>query len=190
MKFRVWDNVTQSYSGGELWSVNASGQLYYGNAKWPEGVVEPYTGMKDVGQKEIYIGDVVKSHEKVIYPDGKYTNTCIGVVAIDQKSGCLVIHNTNGHTGRLTTKKINENKIKIVGNVHEHKDFIKLDKKPKETECKWKYINKEYVAKCGFRMFRDSMYALAESGFVYCPRCSKRISDIETIELDEFIQIE
>ena len=108
MKFRVWDSVTQSYSGGELWSVDASGQLYYGNAKWSEGVVEPYTGMKDVGQKEIYIGDVVKSHEKVIYPDGKYTDICIGVVALDQKSGCLVIHNTNGQI-QCEQNKLNNN---------------------------------------------------------------------------------
>lgn len=59
-KFRVWDPITKSYGGGDLWHLSASGKLFYGNQEWPEGIVEWSIGLKDVKEVDLYVGDIVK----------------------------------------------------------------------------------------------------------------------------------
>ena len=59
------------------------------------------------------------------------------------------------------------------------------------TECKWKCRDDyEYFSECRFQMFRENSYSLSENGFRYCPKCGKKISNVENIETEEWVQVE
>lgn len=86
--------------------------------------VGQYTGLKDKNGVEIYEGDIVDNRYTVIYPSSEYQFRHIGIVKFVVKQGCLVIHNTDGNTKRLTAKTVRINKIKVLGNIYDNPELL------------------------------------------------------------------
>ena len=88
--------------------------------------VGQYTGLKDKNGKEIYEGDIVDNGHTVVYSSSAYQFHHIGIVKFDVKQGCLVIHNTDGNTKRITAKTVQINKIKVLGNIYDNPELLKV----------------------------------------------------------------
>ena len=86
--------------------------------------VGQYTGLKDKNGVEIYEGDIVDNGYTVVYPSSEYQFRHIGIVKFVVKQGCLVIHNTDGNTKRLTAKTVRINKIKVLGNIYDNPELL------------------------------------------------------------------
>ena len=84
--------------------------------------------MKDREGVEIFEGDVVNNGHLVIYSAGQerwFGN--VGVVRYDTKNGCLVIDNDDGQTKRLTAKVIKNNRVQVIGIIHERNPELMED---------------------------------------------------------------
>ena len=88
--------------------------------------VGQYTGLKDKNKKEICEGDIVDNGHTVIYTSSAHQFHYIGIVKFDVKQGCLVIHNTDGNTKRLTAKTVQTNKIKVLGNIYDNPELLEV----------------------------------------------------------------
>ena len=75
---------------------------------------------------EIYEGDIVDNRYTVVYPSSEYQFRHIGIVKFVVKQGCLVIHNTDGNTKRLTAKTVQTNKIKVLGNIYDNPELLEV----------------------------------------------------------------
>lgn len=111
ISFRVWDEITRSYSGGDLWSINASGKLYYGNARWTDGIVELFTGIKDIKKSKIFEGDIVKRGYDNM--NGSFYNDYPIIYSVSD--GAFMC----GENKRLTKNMIKSWNIEVIGNIHE-----------------------------------------------------------------------
>ena len=89
----------------------------------PETVGQ-YTGLNDNNGKEIYEGDIVDNGHTVVYSSSAHQFRYIGIVKFDVKQGCLVIHNTDGNTKRITAKTVQTNKIKVLGNIYDNPGLL------------------------------------------------------------------
>ena len=126
IRFRIWHiNDREAY---EVVSINFELGIWYhdhihGESQWAsfdECVIEQFTGLQDKNSNDIYEGDIVDNGNTVVYSDRstkRFAN--VGTVKHDVKNGCIVINNSNGYTNRLTEKTIKENKISVIGNIHE-----------------------------------------------------------------------
>jgi hypothetical protein len=121
ISFRVWDEITRSYSGGDLWSINASGELYYGNAIWTDGVVELFTEMLDKNKVKIFVGDIVRYKRQYINCNNEIYIQCFDSEIKFKTDGFLV----NGtvdiieYESEITEDMFPDFELEVIGNIHE-----------------------------------------------------------------------
>lgn len=90
----------------------------------PETVGQ-YTGLTDKNGVEICEGDIVRNGETIVYSTGETRRfEDVGIVRYDTKNGCLVVNNDVGRTKRLTAKVIENNHVKVIGNIHENPELM------------------------------------------------------------------
>lgn len=115
----------------------AYGDLEYGvfdGNSFIDGIINSetvgqYTGLKDRDGKEIYEGDIVTSGHLVTYSTGRGRwFSDVGVVRHDTRNGCLIIDNDDGRPKRLTVKVIKNNRVQVIGNIHDNPELIKEKK--------------------------------------------------------------
>lgn len=89
--------------------------------------VGQYTGLDDKNGMKIFDGDVVSNGELVRYSTGKERwFGDVGVVRHDTKNGCLVINNDDGRPKRLTVKVIKNNRVTVIGNIHDNPEMTEV----------------------------------------------------------------
>jgi uncharacterized phage protein (TIGR01671 family) len=121
-KFRVWDKITKSYSGGDLWHLASSGKLYYGNAQWPEGIIEWFTGLPDKNGKDVYEGDIARCVDN---DDESYITT------VTYSSGALLV-GVNGcdydYTAIGWAIGTDIQELEVIGNIHDNPELLEVEK--------------------------------------------------------------
>lgn len=125
-KFRAWNKKTKEMlpdrdNEGNLYAITAVdwGNIYE---------IMQYTGLKDINDKEIYEGDILKNLE--IYPrpyDGKDKNL-VGIAFFDQELGGYYItkKTKNCYDHEKTLQRCTAKNYEIVGNIYEDKDWLKI----------------------------------------------------------------
>ena len=121
IKFRVWDKITQSYSGGDLWSLFQSGKLYYGNALWKEGIVELFTGLYDKNGKEIYEGDIIS----VVHPFKNRKH--IGEVIFEEYEFNIKGFGFSHYDYPGEAFSEGTQYMEVIGNIHDNPELLEKD---------------------------------------------------------------
>jgi len=131
-KFRVWDETQHKmlqvdyieFIDGKAYWVEASpadGNVQGGN-DGPIGdhsqlKLEQYTGLKDVNDKEIYVGDIVK-------PGYKYAQPKISQVFMEYGNSYILGEDLATGNEMLVSDHINE--IEVIGNVHTNPELLEV----------------------------------------------------------------
>ena len=124
IKYRLFDrdkNITQIYTLKELMSKTFRRAKFEFRGR--------FTGLKDRDGKEIYEGDIVTSGHLVTYSTGRGRwFSDVGVVVHDTRNGCLTIDNDDGRPKRLTVKVIKNNRVQVIGNIHDNPELMEEKK--------------------------------------------------------------
>lgn len=122
-KFRIWDTVTRSFGGGILWSLRSDGVIFYGNAKWEEGIVEHCTGLKDESGTYIYEGDVLRCVCEDLELDYQTKVYAVGNTLCVDTRGQEYDYNAIDFADEYWS---NDNyNIYIIGNIHDSEELNK-----------------------------------------------------------------
>ena len=121
MKYRLWCKDKNEWEK-DSWVILPNGNLMwveYGNlvggVYMKNHVLVKSTEFKDIEEKEIYEGDIIR------YWDGVEERYKLAVIKFDKGSFIMTNDRINWNIG--ATNK--DDKIKIVGNIYENKDLIK-----------------------------------------------------------------
>ena len=121
MKYRLWCKDKNEWEK-DSWVILPNGNLMwveYGNlvggVYMKNHVLVKSTEFKDIEEKEIYEGDIIR------YWDNFDEHYKLAVIKLD-KGGFIITNNRINWNIGLTNK---DDKIKIVGNIYENKDLIK-----------------------------------------------------------------
>ena len=117
-KFRVWDTVTESYAGGILWWLRADGKVTYGNAEWPEGILELNTEIPDIHGNNIFEGDILRFIDTNYGYGGEYDKIYDGYLYyVVPKIKYLLSPNAEDWVDFIYGAE-------IVGNIHQHENLL------------------------------------------------------------------
>jgi len=121
IKFRIWTGSEMEYKV----MVGFLGAFYVKgidekdtacmsgfNTKYPESCVPmQFTGLKDNAGKEIYEGDILKTHDEVVS------------VFYNESTACFDIQFAGGDCDNLYTQDFEEHMPVIIGNIHENPEL-------------------------------------------------------------------
>lgn len=115
IKFRAWDNRYKEYIENVL--VDGHGKVYFDDGVATQDdleiSVEQFTGLKDVNDKEIYIGDIVKYRNL----DEKYQYLKIRWLQQD----CMA--DAGGYRIDIVARR-----CEVIGNVHANPELLEESK--------------------------------------------------------------
>jgi len=127
-KFRAWDADSKKYWNIENWHVedeyvdliepNNSNADPKAKRTWKresDVVIEQSTGLTDINDKDIYVGDIVKSSYKYAQPK-------ISQVIMEDGNSYILGEDLATGNEMLVSDHINE--IEVIGNVHENLDLL------------------------------------------------------------------
>jgi len=127
-KFRAWDADSKKYWNIENWHVedeyvdliepNNSNADPNAKRTWKresDVVIEQSTGLTDINDKDIYVGDIVKSSYKYAQPK-------ISQVIMEDGNSYILGEDLATGNEMLVSDHINE--IEVIGNVHENLDLL------------------------------------------------------------------
>lgn len=122
-KFRAWKKYTQKYLEADELLMNLSNgnlqNLAGGTFRPSDVIVEQYTGIKDVNEKEIYTGDIVKLNAEVLDTFGfEVIKQMVGQVVFSH--GCFWIKNIAGAEPLFDYEEYFE----VIGNIHENIELL------------------------------------------------------------------
>lgn len=125
IKFRAWDKATSSYRkvleiefypDGELKKVKVAGLQRKGTITPDNLVLEQFTGLTDVNDKDIYEGDIIKSSYKYAQPK-------VSQIIIENGNSYILGEDLATGNEMLVSDHISE--IKVIGNVHTNPELLK-----------------------------------------------------------------
>lgn len=129
-KFRAWDADSKKYWNIENWYVedeyvdliepNNSNADPNAKRTWKresDMVIEQSTGLTDINDKDIYVGDIVKSSYKYAQPK-------ISQVIMEDGNSYILGEDLATGNEMLVSDHINE--IEVIGNVHENLDLLEV----------------------------------------------------------------
>lgn len=110
-RFRCFDNEVQKF---------VVGFKLCDHYKWPNGIIEQCTGLKDKNGKLIYEGDILA----LPYQAG--WQPILGFVKFDEKEACFLL-SKNEKDKTPQSFWWNEGK-EVIGNIHENPELLEVEK--------------------------------------------------------------
>lgn len=135
MKYRIYNNATQSYEDDYL--LSPSGDIYKNGKKVDDCIIELFTGVFDQDGKEIWEGDIIKSYDDegmLLYDDispvefykGSFHIVALYDLTPIELSNYSTIWIKNGYKGNPQTSLWLKD-LEVIGNIHENKELLKHD---------------------------------------------------------------
>jgi len=129
LKFRAWDKVNKTYTYVALGDLICGACTETGDKKLSgnEQIWEQYTGSKDKNGKEIWEGDILrwKHYYEITGEDIETT----AKVYWEEKDASFVVGDWFEPLGHL----VDEDKVEVIGNIHQNPELLNGDK-PNEEE--------------------------------------------------------
>ena len=121
IKFRAWDRFKQRWSNykindGTVYFMDKNTGVWYGsyNKRYKDFNLMQYTGLKDMREKEIYEGDIVKLR----------ANHGIGVIKYSDEWGAFVVEYVKPRPLGVLGMNYYKEDIEVIGNIYENPELL------------------------------------------------------------------